>query len=198
MKLRVLGLCMIVMGVLGGCTGTTAEPALPPDSAAAAPVSVALPSAVTIPRLRVSSTLIATGLADDNTPAVPDVHHPEQASWFDQTPIPGKVGPATLLGHVDGDHKPGVFQRIDQLRPGDQVLVDLDDGTRVTFVVTRVTTVPKKDFDPLPDGSPSPAMRAVYGDTERPELRLLTCGGSFDRAVRSYRDQVVVYLALST
>ena len=33
----------------------------------------------------------------------------------------------------------------------------------------------------------------VYGPTPGAELRLITCGGEFDRAARSYRDNVVVY-----
>ena len=33
---------------------------------------------------------------------------------------------------------------------------------------------------------------AVYAPTARPELRLITCGGQFDRTVRSYEDNVVV------
>jgi hypothetical protein len=33
----------------------------------------------------------------------------------------------------------------------------------------------------------------VYGDTPGPQLRLITGGGTFDRAARSYRDNVVVF-----
>jgi hypothetical protein len=32
--------------------------------------------------------------------------------------------------------------------------------------------------------------------TDSPELRLITCGGAFDTATRSYRDNVVVYARL--
>ena len=33
----------------------------------------------------------------------------------------------------------------------------------------------------------------VYGPTAGPELRLITCGGSFDRSAGSYRDNTVVF-----
>ena len=36
----------------------------------------------------------------------------------------------------------------------------------------------------------------VYGSTPLPELRLITCGGVFDRDARSYRDNVVVSAVL--
>jgi hypothetical protein len=33
----------------------------------------------------------------------------------------------------------------------------------------------------------------VHAPTTGPSLRLITCGGPFDRSVRSYEDNVVVY-----
>ncbi len=60
------------------------------------------------------------------------------------------------------------------------------DGSRAGFVVIRVERVPKAEFP----------TAAVYGDTAGPELRLITCGGVFDRAARSYRDNVIVYAVL--
>ena len=36
----------------------------------------------------------------------------------------------------------------------------------------------------------------VYGDIDHAGLRLITCGGEFDRAARSYRENVVVYAGL--
>jgi hypothetical protein len=38
----------------------------------------------------------------------------------------------------------------------------------------------------------------VYGPTNDPELRLLTCGGTFDHAAHSYVDNVIVYAKLVT
>jgi hypothetical protein len=35
----------------------------------------------------------------------------------------------------------------------------------------------------------------VYGPVPGPELRLITCGGEFDRSRQQYRDNVVVYAA---
>ena len=60
--------------------------------------------------------------------------------------------------------------------------VTRSDGRVVRFAVTSVQEVPKSRFP----------TEAVYAPTPRPELRLITCGGAFDRAVRSYRDNVVV------
>jgi hypothetical protein len=38
--------------------------------------------------------------------------------------------------------------------------------------------------------------REVYGDTEGPELRLITCGGSYDQSDGGYQSNVVVYATM--
>jgi sortase (surface protein transpeptidase) len=84
---------------------------------------------------------------------------------------------------VDSVSGPGVFFRLGQLSPGDPVLVTRTDGSVVRFAVTRVERYPKTAFP----------TAEVYRPTGDPELRLVTCGGAFDRAARSYVDDVVVF-----
>ena len=38
----------------------------------------------------------------------------------------------------------------------------------------------------------------IWDHTRRPVLRLITCGGSFDRASGHYRDNVIVYASLAS
>jgi hypothetical protein len=104
------------------------------------------------------------------------------AGWYRQGPAPGAPGPAVLTGHVDGPAGPAVFFRLGDLAVGDGVLVERADGTTARFIVSSVARYPKEAF---------PAA-AVYGPVPDAELRLITCGGAFDRAVGSYRDNVVV------
>lgn len=171
---------------LAACT------APPADAPAEAPAAVTAgpqphPVAISIPAIGAESSLIATGMTPEGQLEVPDVNQPEQASWWDGSPPPGAPGPAVILGHVDGDGgRPGVFYRLRDLEPGDEVLVDRADGSRVRFVVDNVLHLPKSDF---PTGQ-------VYGDVPRPELRLITCGGDFDRAAGHYRGQVIAFAHL--
>jgi hypothetical protein len=109
------------------------------------------------------------------------------AGWFADGTAPGDVGPAVLVGHVDSTAGPGVFFRLRDLRPGDGIEVRRADGSVVRFAVTRVARYPKTAFP----------TAAVYGPTPDAELRLITCGGAFDRAARSYLDNVVVYARLA-
>jgi LPXTG-site transpeptidase (sortase) family protein len=155
---------------------TGAPPAAPP---------VALPASVSIPAIDVRSELITLGLNPDGTLAVPQPGPDyDKAAWFDGSPRPGEVGPAVIEGHVDSAaNGPSVFYRLGELATGDRVEVTREDGAVVTFEVYEVRVVPKDDF-PTVD---------VYGNTEGPELRLITCGGPFDSAAGSYEDNVVVF-----
>ena len=168
----------------GSAPGTSAPEA---DSAAAPPAP--LPASVSIPAIGVRSELITLGLNADGTLAVPEPGPDyDKAAWFDGSPRPGDIGPAVIEGHVDSAaNGPSVFYRLGALAVGDRVDVTRDDATVVTFVVDEVRVVPKDGF-PTFD---------VYGNTDGPELRLITCGGPFDSAAGSYEDNVVVFASLA-
>jgi LPXTG-site transpeptidase (sortase) family protein len=98
------------------------------------------------------------------------------------------TGSAVIEGHVDSAaNGPSVFYRLGGVAVGDRVDVTRADAFVVTFVVDEVRVVPKDDF-PTVD---------VYGNTDGPELRLITCGGPFDSAAGSYEDNVVVFASLA-
>jgi hypothetical protein len=105
------------------------------------------------------------------------------AGWYADGPAPGQTGPAVIAGHVDWAGSPAVFAELGTVTAGDEILVDHADGTTTRFTVTRVGRHPKTEFP----------TAAVYGPTPFAELRLITCGGTFDRAAGSYRDNVIVY-----
>ena len=76
--------------------------------------------------------------------------------------------------------------RLGALHHGDNIAVIRADHSIATFRVDIVAEYPKDAF---------PTM-AVYGDTATAQLRLITCGGTFDSAARSYNDNIVVYASL--
>jgi LPXTG-site transpeptidase (sortase) family protein len=144
------------------------------------------PVSIDIPKIAAHSSLIPLGLNPDNTIQVPPVTTPLQAGWYTYAPTPGETGPAVVLGHVDGNHQKGIFFRLKELAAGDRVSVARKDGTTAQFEVTKVHQVPKKDFE----------SEGVYNDTADAELRLITCGGVFDRGAHNYVDNIVVYARL--
>lgn len=163
---------------------TTPEPS-PSKSAAAAPAPAALPVSVSIPAIDVQSELTTVGLNPDGTLEVPQPGPDyDKAAWFDGSPRPGDIGPAVIEGHVDSaENGPSVFYDLGSLTSGDQIEVAREDGSVVSFVVDNVQVFPKDDFPTF----------EVYGNTEGPELRLITCGGPFDSTAGSYTDNTVVF-----
>jgi hypothetical protein len=147
--------------------------------------TVADPVSVEIPALGVRSRLDRLRL-DPARVLVPPAD-PAVAGWFSGGVRPGEPGPAVIAGHLDSRTGPGVFARLPQARPGQLVVVGLATGGTVRFRVDAVRTYPKDAF-PTAD---------VYGPAPDPQLRLITCGGAFNRARGHYTDNVIVFASLA-
>lgn len=125
--------------------------------------------------------LLRLGLTPDGRLEVPE--NSDTVGWYERGPAPGQVGPAVLAGHVDSDDGPAVFYRIGALRPGNEVKVRRVDGKTAVYRVYAVESYPKSDFP----------TEKVYADTEHAELRLITCGGSFNTETQHYLSNIVAY-----
>ena len=150
----------------------------PPQSAAA---QVARPVSLTIPLIGVKTNLITLGLAAGGAMQVPSTS--TVAGWFTGSPRPGAVGSSIIVGHVDSKSGPGIFFRLPELKKGDDVYVKRSDGTTAEFRVTEVQEYPKDHFP----------TETVFGATPDAELRLITCGGTFDSVTGHYLSNIIVY-----
>jgi hypothetical protein len=147
-----------------------------------------VPVRLEIARIGVSTGLQRLGKDRHGAVEVPSGPHQwDTAGWYAAGTRPGDPGSAVILGHVDSRSGPAVFYRLRELRRGDRVEVVRADGSRVRFSVQRVQEYPKARF-PTAD---------VYYPTLTPELRLVTCGGSFDATAGHYRSNIIVFAALS-
>lgn len=181
-------LCTVLLTSTVGCaTATTPTATTPvvPAPAGATPD----PMAVSIPAIGIglSPPLLALHLTAAGGLQAPPLDQPGVGGWYADGVRPGDAGPAVIAAHVNGrvagESTPGLFARLHSLTPGNPVHVIRTDGSVVTYRVTRVAVYPKTRGVP-PE---------VYDDTDLPELRLITCGGSFDPVARSYRDNVVAW-----
>jgi sortase (surface protein transpeptidase) len=145
------------------------------------PAVVSRPVALTIPSIGVQTSLVDLGLTAAGALQVPS--STAVAGWYTGSPRPGAVGSAVIAGHIDSRVGPGVFFRLSALRPGDRVYVRRADGTLAVFRVTLVRQYAKDSFP----------TSAVYGPTPDAELRLITCGGTFDPQLGSYLSNTVAY-----
>ncbi len=177
-------------------TSTRDAPTSPPpsitDAIKPAPGAVLLPPAepvsLSVPAIGVTASLIDLGRNPDGTIEVPSLDDPSSPpGWYRNSPPPGTLGPAIILGHIDSrQFGPGVFYSLKDLQQGDAVDVTRDDGSVAMFTVDAVKTVAKKDFPTL----------EVYGNIDHAGLRLITCGGEFDPDARSYESNVIVFASL--
>lgn len=160
------------------------DPDATPGPAAAMGGGGPPPVRIEIPGIGVSAPVDAAGLNGDGTLQVPADF--ARTSYYTGRPVPGDAGPAVIVGHVDSRRGPAVFSRLRELQPGGEIAVHRADGSQVAFVVERSKQVPKDAFP----------TEEVYGPTPDPTLRLVTCGGSFDRRTGHYRDNIVVFLRM--
>ena len=139
------------------------------------------PVTLIIPSIGVQTRLTDLGVTAGGALQVPP--STAVAGWYARGPRPGAIGSAVIAGHIDSRTGPGVFFFLSRLRPGDRIYVRRADRTLALFRVTAVRSYAKQHFPTL----------AVYGPVPDAELRLITCGGTFDPATRSYLSNIVVY-----
>jgi hypothetical protein len=145
------------------------------------------PIALAIPAIRIRTSLVRLGLTADGSMEVPTGAQYDLAGWYRHSPPPGSQGPAVIVGHVDSAAQgPSVFFRLGDVRPRHTVLITRADGSVAVFVVDTVRRYAKRQFP----------VELVYGDTDHAALRLITCGGRFDRASGHYLDNIVVTASL--
>lgn len=150
----------------------------PPSVAAASPVRLLIPS------IDVDSSL--ERLHRDSRGVLVAPAYADEAGWWAKGVVPGQIGAAVIVGHLDTILGPAVFVRLKQLRPGDRIEVRLSDGSTVRFSVDSSHVATKALF-------PS---AAVYGATPDAQLRLITCSEPFNPVAHSYTDNLVVFATM--
>jgi hypothetical protein len=203
---------LVVVGVakIVHAQETPAGPPTPPASAAHAlpasapsashaasappaptPLGFSVPVHIDVPQISVHANIMSVGLAVDHSLGVPPMNQARKAAWYKLGPAPGQVGSAVLDGHVDSvevaGHR-GAFYPLGQARPGQTIDVTRADHLIATFTIDSVEQAPKSHFP----------TDKVYASVAYPALRLITCGGPFNRKTHSYQDNTIVYAHLTS
>lgn len=124
------------------------------------------------------------GLAQNGEVEVPESY--TEVGWYQYGPTPGELGPAVILGHVDSISGPAVFFRLGQVKIGDEIRVEREDGTTAVFEVTHLERPAQAEFP----------TQEVYGDINHAGLRLITCTGTYNRGILRYSHNLIVYARL--
>ncbi|MET7424405.1 class F sortase [Dactylosporangium sp. NPDC005555] len=185
----VITLAVTGVSLIGAGYGTSSVPPVVEASGSAgfagavarAPASA--PVGLRIDAISVEAPVEDVDVDRDGTLVPPSLREASKVGWYQRGPTPGETGNAVIVGHVDtAGSGPAVFYRLGRLKPGDPVTVTRRDGSAVTFAVDSVRLYSKHEF---------PAD-LVYGPAVRPQLRLVTCGGTFDRATSTYSGNTVI------
>ncbi|MFE2326504.1 sortase domain-bontaining protein [Streptomyces sp. NPDC059385] len=157
--------------VSGGAT------ALPPSKPTGMKIDAAGVDVKKMVDLKVDAATGELGVPNADT----DADHP---GWWTQGVTPGEKGVSVLVAHFDTRHGPALMKDVKKIGLGDLVEVPREDGRTARFKIREIEDVNKKDFP----------TDKVYGATDRPELRLLTCGGEIKDGHRT--NNVIFYADL--
>ncbi|MFF0139406.1 class F sortase [Streptomyces sp. NPDC005227] len=191
----------LVAGIVWACSGSPDESAVtaargsdaagggpPPSAQAAPPPQVrSRPVKITIPSIFIEAPVVDLGLDKKGQLGAPPLTKPKEVGWFRNGPSPGEAGTSLIVGHRDTVTGPAIFLNLNALHRGDTVKVTRADNVTAVFTVDEVGKYAKDKF---PNDK-------VYGNTRRPELRLMTCGGRFDKK-HGYAANVVVFAHLTS
>ncbi len=139
------------------------------------------PISLKIPAIGVSSEVITVGKLPDNSMQTPN--NGTQVGWYKYSPSPGQIGPSVIVGHVDWINGPAVFWSLKDLKSGDIIKVKRQDKKVVEYKVDKIQQFSQDNFP----------TKAVYGNTDTPTLRLITCSGTFDSSTYQYDKNIVVF-----
>ncbi|SCL64553.1 Sortase family protein [Micromonospora eburnea] len=162
------------------------DPANPDVAPAGLPRST--PTTISIPKIGVQAEIMSLGTNPDGTVQVPPLDQAMKAGWYSPGASPGEPGNAVIVGHVDSAKiGPAVFFNLGALQRGDTISIAREDGSTATFTVNEVKSYPKTAFP----------TDLVYGPSDQPGLRVVTCGGTFDQSAGSYVDNVIAFASMT-
>lgn len=142
-----------------------------------------IPIRLTIPKINVNAVVESVGITQNGAIGVPK--GPATTAWFNLGPRPGDNGSAVITGHY-GYWKIGVgsvFDNLNKLVKGDKIYVEDENGTKFTFVV-RESAI----YDPQ-----AKASLVLYSDDGKAHLNLVTCGGTWIPAQKTFSNRLVIF-----
>ncbi|MCX4789140.1 MULTISPECIES: class F sortase [unclassified Streptomyces] len=164
------------------------RPVTPSAPAVGPAMSRSVPTRLQIPSLAVKAPFTDLSIGADGQLNPPPPNDSNLVGWFKGGVTPGERGAAIVAGHVDTTTGPAVFLQLQFLKPGSTVDITRADGSVATFKVDAVETFSKAKFP----------NKRVYSDTPSAQLRLITCGGPYNRKAKHYEDNVVAFAHLES
>lgn len=144
--------------------------------------SFGLPLHIKIPKIKVDAGIEYVGLTSAGAVDVPK--GPVKVAWYDLGPRPGEKGNAIIVGHFGWKNGiSAVFDNLSQLRKGDKIFIDDDNGLTTSFVVKQI-----KKYNEKAD-----AVDVFISKDGKAHLNLITCVGIWNKRSKSYNERLVIF-----
>jgi sortase (surface protein transpeptidase) len=200
MIVKVLALASMAL-LLVGCTTTPTQIVAPdakPETAAAPrpsakvdiqrqsaalqpAVQAPAPVRIQIPSVSIDIEIIPVGVEANGFMEIPE--NVTIAGWYRYGPSPSSdKGSTVITAHVDALVQGlGPFAALSSLPQNAEIIVTTDTGEEHRYVLESVQNFQKRQ---LP-------LDQLFDRSGAPRLVLITCGGQFDKKLRTYSDNVV-------
>jgi LPXTG-site transpeptidase (sortase) family protein len=145
-------------------------------------LNVGLPIRLKIPKINVDTPIESVGLTLQGAMDAPKI--PSDVAWFNLGSRPGEIGSAVISGHYGWKNNiAAVFDNLSKLKKGDKVYIEDEKGIVITFVVRET-----KKYSSNADASD-----VFTSHDEKSHLNLITCGGVWNKTLKSYSNRLVVF-----
>ncbi|GAA1748155.1 hypothetical protein GCM10009710_30290 [Aeromicrobium alkaliterrae] len=156
----------------------------PPDPACLSDYADDDPKRFSVASIDVTGCMQKVGVDREDRIAAPSNLH--VAGWFVDAARPGTEGLSIVVGHQTGKYVGGIFDHLVDVEAGDEITIELGDGSVESYTITSAETHPVED-----------TMASLYADAEAQgaSLALITCSGPYDSKIDQRRDRLVVLAA---
>ena len=140
------------------------------------------PTRLVVPAIGVDAPIFELGVLANGEMDAPN--GPKPVGWYNFSPTPGNPGNTVMSGHKDWHTGvTAVFWRLNEIKPGDRISVQLVDGNFVEYVAAVSALIGANDMP----------INEVVGHTDVETITLITCEGVFNSATGEYDKRRVVW-----
>ena len=140
------------------------------------------PRAIYVDKLNIKARTLPMGVNPDGSMQAPI--NIFDAGWYTGAAKPGQKGVSVVVAHASGSTREGLFAYIDKLDVGDVVRIERGDGQIFEYKVNYKTTTP------LDSINMTELLKPRAGEEG---LNLMTCGGSWDAARKTYDQRIMIF-----
>ena len=142
------------------------------------------PRAIYIDKINAKGRLLPMGVNRDSSMQAPINIY--DGGWYTGASRPGTAGAVIINGHaMENNSGGGLFGKLYQLENGDKIVVEMGNGTKFSYTVVGMETVPLEGVD-------MDKAMLPYGDETR-GLNLITCSGSWTKDGKTLDKRLIVY-----